>query len=394
MKNKLSKWVFLLMAFAFLLHSCRQDFMDEPTQNYNPDNAKFKAVNLKDIPHVTAYVKSKTGRKDLKIFVNNRKNKSLARNFQENFANLEESFILKKIENNISYYVFNVNNYGDDYTIYNVEAKEINGQVIEAKIIEYSSQTKYGANPLPVLSNFTGKVTSYDIQSNVIDVVDYIGGEGPCPPTNNPPNEQNPPSGGGGVYVPPVDNPPYTPPYTPPFQPPGGGESSPGSGNPSIGGGGSSGNPVNESLAPCDPNVTNILIVHVYPNGSIMIRITEGCNPSYHEIVGYDSNSQSDFASPCGEGSGVVLLPFNPNENNPCEKTKEMLQSPEVQAKLEELKNQSLVGGEKGFKVKADGTTSAMISGGSHHVNTGDMTGHLGGYHNHTPTGIPMFISA
>jgi len=67
-----------------------------------------------------------------------------------------------------------------------------------------------------------------------------------------------------------------------------------------------------------------------------------------------------------------------------------MLQSAEVQNKLETLKNNSLTKNEKGFKVKADGTTSAVIEGVDHEVEMGDFAGYQGGYHNHTPTGIPM----
>ncbi|AZA54351.1 hypothetical protein EG348_15805 [Chryseobacterium sp. G0201] len=74
----------------------------------------------------------------------------------------------------------------------------------------------------------------------------------------------------------------------------------------------------------------------------------------------------------------------------PCEKTKNLLANTDVQAKITELKNQSTLGGEKGVKFKVDGTPSSTISGGAHSVNFGDKTGYAGGYHNHTPTGIPM----
>ncbi|MDH6252832.1 hypothetical protein M2347_002559 [Chryseobacterium sp. H1D6B] len=61
-----------------------------------------------------------------------------------------------------------------------------------------------------------------------------------------------------------------------------------------------------------------------------------------------------------------------------------------MQAKIDDLKTQSTAGGEIGVKFKADGTPSATIQGGRHSVNLGDKTGYAGGYHNHTPSGIPM----
>lgn len=83
-----------------------------------------------------------------------------------------------------------------------------------------------------------------------------------------------------------------------------------------------------------------------------------------------------------GGGTGTI--------NNPCTKAKAILTNSQVQAKISELKTQSTLGGEKGVKFKTDGTPSSTISGGAHSVNFGDKTGYAGGYHNHTPTGIPM----
>ncbi|MCE4063649.1 hypothetical protein LXM63_00950 [Chryseobacterium gleum] len=73
-----------------------------------------------------------------------------------------------------------------------------------------------------------------------------------------------------------------------------------------------------------------------------------------------------------------------------CEKLKNLLEKTEVQAKISELKTQSTLGDEKGVMFKLDGTPSDIIPGGAHSVNFGDKTGYAGGYHNHTPTGIPM----
>lgn len=88
-----------------------------------------------------------------------------------------------------------------------------------------------------------------------------------------------------------------------------------------------------------------------------------------------------------GGGNGY---PY-PQDQTPCEKTKTRLTQAGVQPKIEELKQQSTLGGEKGVKFMLDGTPSPTITGGKHSVNFGDKTGYAGGYHNHTPTGIPMF---
>ncbi len=88
-------------------------------------------------------------------------------------------------------------------------------------------------------------------------------------------------------------------------------------------------------------------------------------------------------------GGGPADNPFEPQ--NPCEKAKAIVNNPKIANQLQELKNQSQVGGEKGFKVGKDGAPSSIINGGPHNVNFGDKMGYAGGYHNHTPTGISMF---
>ncbi|KMQ68683.1 hypothetical protein ACM39_05145 [Chryseobacterium sp. FH2] len=90
-----------------------------------------------------------------------------------------------------------------------------------------------------------------------------------------------------------------------------------------------------------------------------------------------------------GGGGNNNPEPETPEED-PCQKTKAIVNNPKMQAGLQELKNQSTAGGEKGIKFKADGTPSATITGTAHSVDFGDKTGYAGGYHNHTPSGIPM----
>ncbi len=94
-----------------------------------------------------------------------------------------------------------------------------------------------------------------------------------------------------------------------------------------------------------------------------------------------------------GNGGGGYQYP-DVHDNTPCIRTQNRLLQPASQSKINELKQQSTLGGEKGVKFMLDGTPSPTITGGKHSVNFGDKTGYAGGYHNHTPTGIPMFSPA
>ncbi|WP_185097529.1 hypothetical protein [Chryseobacterium vietnamense] len=120
--------------------------------------------------------------------------------------------------------------------------------------------------------------------------------------------------------------------------------------------------------------------------------ITGPVNHYYQPYVDYGSNGGGmSGGSETYGGSGGGSQTQNPQDpKNPCEKTTGIITNTTVKAKIDELKAQSTLGGEKGVKLKVDGTPSQIISGGAHSVNFGDKTGYAGGYHNHTPTGIPM----
>ena len=94
-------------------------------------------------------------------------------------------------------------------------------------------------------------------------------------------------------------------------------------------------------------------------------------------------------------GGGVPTLPNLPDpEEDPCEKTKALLEDSALTEKVGTLKEQSKIkgdnSGEKGFNVNLDGTTGGIITGEKHSVHLGDEAGKQGGYHNHTPDGIKM----
>ncbi|WES96051.1 hypothetical protein P2W68_14465 [Chryseobacterium arthrosphaerae] len=98
-------------------------------------------------------------------------------------------------------------------------------------------------------------------------------------------------------------------------------------------------------------------------------------------------NMSSAFYRP-GPGCGGGVIPGN---NDPCQKTKKLINNAKTKPAIDALKAKSPLGGEDGYKIKADGTLSGVIHGAEHSVDFGDKTGYAGGYHNHTPTGIPIF---
>lgn len=91
-----------------------------------------------------------------------------------------------------------------------------------------------------------------------------------------------------------------------------------------------------------------------------------------------------------GSGGGETTPTNNNAPENPCEKTKGIVNNLKSKPAVDDLKTKSTQGGESGYKFKADGTPSNLIIGDAHSVDLGDKTGYQGGYHNHTPTGIPM----
>ncbi|WP_027378683.1 hypothetical protein [Chryseobacterium daeguense] len=136
-KINLIKILMLFVWTAFILSGCRQELLKDDEEKFDPNVSKFQVVKLSEIPNVTKYIRRKTGRNDLKIFVKS-KNNALGKTSID-FANLESSIILKKTENEISYYVFNIINYGDEKTIYNFEVKEIDREIVSDKVLEYAS---------------------------------------------------------------------------------------------------------------------------------------------------------------------------------------------------------------------------------------------------------------
>ncbi len=315
-KIRLMRICMFFLCSLFILYGCRQELLTENEETFNADATKFQVVRIKDIPLVTQYIKKKTGRNDLKISINSN-NINLSAKANIDFANLESSIILKKTEGDIVYYIFNIVNFGDDRTIFNFEVKEIKGEVISDKILEYSSNRPFGENPLEVLRKFSGTVTAYGLNGELIAGIDYIDGENPCPPTN-PPSTGNPP--GGGISNPPGGYPnPSNPSYPsyPSFP------SFPSF--PSTPGGGSSGggsNPPSEGCSNPDSYVL-VDVIMDYGDGSGLGEFVNACGWKMYKAVAYLSasiNRTSKITSPCDDGSGVVVLPFPIKNPNPCDR--------------------------------------------------------------------------
>jgi hypothetical protein len=121
-----------------------------------------------------------------------------------------------------------------------------------------------------------------------------------------------------------------------------------------------------------------------------------GTPPDDCTTVATDPN-QVGIVNPNGCNTGVPTQPNLPTRNNPCEKTKAMLQRPNVQQGIANVKTQALQTlsnmntGETGFKEKKDGTIAPANVNSAHQVVFNDVTDSRGAYHNHTATGTHMF---
>jgi len=86
-----------------------------------------------------------------------------------------------------------------------------------------------------------------------------------------------------------------------------------------------------------------------------------------------------------------------PEPEDPCQKTKSVLNKPHVQQGINNVKAQALQSlsninaGETGFKEKKDGTIAPADVNSNHNVVFNDVTDSYGGYHNHTALGTHMF---
>ncbi len=305
MKKNLRNSIFVSIVLLLILMGCRQDIMLQNEETFDASAAKFKVVKMKDIPQVGDFIQNKTGRNDnllpLKIGSQNINAKGAI-----NFENLETSLIIEKSEGNDTFYTFDITNAGDDKTFYNLEVKEVNGTVVDAKVIEYASNINYGSNPINVLSNLTGTVKAYALSGGLLGGISYTYGEGPCDDTPNPPGNGTPGGGGsGGGEGPPSGGNPGGDPFNP---------LPPGSGNPGSGGGG--GDDGGNTTTPndgCDPTVivSSLFLGTIPGGGGGFYEFTDDCGgKSYGTIKSVMAISASKLKPGCDDdGSGTVILP-------------------------------------------------------------------------------------
>lgn len=109
------------------------------------------------------------------------------------------------------------------------------------------------------------------------------------------------------------------------------------------------------------------------------------------------TNPEPGFTDQNGCSIGVPTLPnLGILPKTPCDKTKVALENPQVQAKINALKQQAQLpsvnplGGEKGFKMKTDGSVEDASQTAKHEVDYGDLSSYYGAYHNHTLRGVHM----
>ena len=322
-KNNLLKTV-LLFVFAVLLLGCRQEADVLSQKNAQSNNNAIKMVSLSDIPQVTSFIKNKTGRKDLKIPFKNRNTHKLASISPIETIDLETNIIVEKVEDDIKYYVFNIDNIGDDKTIYNLEIKAVNGIVNDLMVVEYASTTSLAGDTNLKLLNFTGTVSTYNLDGTYRSSVNYIGGKGDCPNPeepiypSDPSNPTSPIDGsgsgsGGGLYD-------SGSPSDPSSGFDGGGswwinyggssgntrgnDGSNTSGDGAGGDGSSSGTPPSTG---CNPN-SYVFLQDVISNGEVVGKIyINDCGVKVFRSV-LVSGGALRLSGDCGSGSGVILL--------------------------------------------------------------------------------------
>ena len=128
----------------------------------------------------------------------------------------------------------------------------------------------------------------------------------------------------------------------------------------------------------------------------IIITVTRPIKLTMYDVwsggggIGSGGHDMGGGPGDYGGGGGGASTPNQPTNTSPCEQTKNIVNNSKSKPAIDSLKSKASKGKENGYKIKADGTPSVLIPGGTHSVNFGDKTGYQGGYHNHTPTGIPM----
>lgn len=384
MKKNLFLRLCLILFAIFYLQSCRNDYYDQANHQASAGKSAFRLVKLSQIPHITSFIKKESGRKDLSLsFTETSLSGNLAKAADMSDVKIETQTIISVERNNATYYVFRISGTDsqENTTFYNLEVKETGGSAVNAQIIEYNSDVAFSENPLLQMQNFTGTVTTYSLDGELSSRYSLDDGTGECPPEG---------------YYPPQDGGSSDPPIDPTTGSPGiPGEWDPGFGFPGTGGGGGGDTPSNPD------DCWEIVTVPTQPWRTLGWQ--NACTGEWIDNPAdnggnMENNGTGILNSGCGDGSGTVIVPGEVED--PCEKTKTLLEDPVLTAKVGTLKEKSKIEegepgyGESAVEINNDGTTSGIIPGGDHEVKLESSAGKQGAYHNHTPEGIKMFSPA
>ena len=339
-KINLIKILMFFVCTAFILSGCRQELLKDDEEKFNSNASRFQIMKLSEIPHVTKYIKSKTGRNDLKLPIANQK-LALSKGSID-FANLESSMVIKKTDGDNVYYVFSIENAGDEKTIYTYEVKEVREEIIKSEIIEYASDIPYGDRPFDVLNGFTGKITSYDLEGSVISVNSFLDGDSGCPPSGGS-------TGGstGGTTIPGSGFPTF----------PGGGWVGGGFGG-SGGSGGSSENPTDD----CGEWVFSH---HTYDSNTNVTGYiyTNDCGETKWEEVEYvltPNANKTALTADCNDGSGIILFPI---KGTPCDRIKATTSNQIFKDNITALEGMTNYSSERGYRMDYASSTSSNPGG-------------------------------
>ncbi|MGU3375522.1 hypothetical protein [Chryseobacterium sp. M5A1_1a] len=135
--------------------------------------------------------------------------------------------------------------------------------------------------------------------------------------------------------------------------------------------------------------------------GEVIIRVIKPVKLTMYDGWGGNGglgNGGHDMGGGPGDygGGGGTGTPNQPATTNPCEKTNNKLQDPNIKQVIKDVKDQAekaannINEGETGKIEKNDGTILPADVSADHHVTFNDITNSRGAYHSHTMTGAKI----
>ncbi|CAH0176781.1 hypothetical protein [Chryseobacterium sp. Bi04] len=304
MKKKITIRLVLLVVI-FLVSSCRNDYVPEQNQTFAPNASKFRILNLKEVPKVETFIHKESGRKDLVLPLSG--NNTISGKTTTAFGETDPSLVVQQTIGNEIYYVLKINAALENNAIYNLEVKEVNGTIVKAEVIEYTTKPGTSFD----FWNFNGTVSSYSLRGDPIHSSDYEEGQGDCPP-------------GGGT------NPDYN----------GSDNPNPGGNGPYYGGGGQGTDPIHDTTG-----CWEVLLNSEKP------WLTDGYYNNCTGATVYLNRAKgaSRLSADCGDGSGVII--GDENNRNPCEKLKAQTNNSTFKNNIASLKGKTGESYESGYRI-------------------------------------------